>query len=60
MEVRCAWCPQNHPGESDVMQPGRTVLDEFGNEYPPMVSHSICPRCLVILRQQITHIVHAA
>jgi hypothetical protein len=48
MEVRCAWHGKNFPGQSNLIQPGRIVLDEFGNIYEPMTSHSICRRCVRI------------
>jgi hypothetical protein len=51
-EVRCAWHGQNFPRESNVIKPGRIVLDEFGNQYEPMISHSLCCRCLEIFKAE--------
>jgi hypothetical protein len=52
LEVRCAWHSKYYPRESNILQHGRTVLDEFGNEYKPMVTHSICRRCLEIFKTE--------
>jgi hypothetical protein len=52
LEVHCAWHVQNFPQESNIIKPGRIVMDEFGNKYKPMISHSLCDRCVKIFKAE--------
>jgi hypothetical protein len=43
--IACAW-HQKYFNEPLIIEKGRTIMDEHGNQYPPLISHSICPPCV--------------